>query len=291
MEENTLENDVQTVGEILRNARIKQGKTVSDASKELCIRKAYVEAIEKMEVGNLPPMPYALGFVRSYSDYLGLNSDRIVSSYRKTVTGDNDDDAENISHIEPSVPKLRHLFLGVAGLVILVAAWSYWPQLSQFKVETLTETSVVVPEPEIIDEAQSAAEGSAPEEDVSVQEDNQEISVVETEPEPEETVVEENTAVEENTEVEETQAQDEASGRIRFVLTGPSWVELRQGENVLLSGIYHKGFEYTVPAGEGMVISVGRYYNAEFYVDGKKVKVVSSLKHTNVNLDKFLQQD
>ena len=40
-----------------------------------------------------------------------------------------------------------------------------------------------------------------------------------------------------------------------------------------------------------MIISIGRYYNAEFYIDGKKAKVVSSLKHTNVNLDEFLKQD
>ncbi len=287
MEENTLENDVQTVGEILRNARIKQGKTISDASKELCIRKAYVEAIEKMEVGNLPPMPYALGFVRSYSDYLGLNSDRIVSSYRKTVTGDTDDDDENISHIEPSVPKFRHLFLGVVGLIALVTVWTYWPLQLPILPETdiQTSTSDVVPEPEIIDEVQSATEGSAPEEDIVLQEENQENAAPETE--TVETVTDENTVAEEETPV----AKEESAGRVRFVLTGPSWVELKQGENVLLSGIYHKGFEYTVPAGDNMIISVGRYYNAEFYIDGKKAKVVSSLKHTNVNLDEFLKQD
>lgn len=287
MEENTLENDVQTVGEILRNARIKQGKTISDASKELCIRKAYVEAIEKMEVGNLPPMPYALGFVRSYSDYLGLNSDRIVSSYRKTVTGDTDDDDENISHIEPSVPKFRHLFLGVVGLIVLVTVWTYWPLQLPILPETdiQTSTSDVVPEPEIIDEVQSATEGSAPEEDIVLQEENQENAAPETE--AAETVTDENTVTEEETPV----AKEESAGRVRFVLTGPSWVELKQGENVLLSGIYHKGFEYTVPAGDNMIISVGRYYNAEFYIDGKKAKVVSSLKHTNVNLDEFLKQD
>ncbi|MBO6281236.1 MAG: DUF4115 domain-containing protein [Alphaproteobacteria bacterium] len=290
MEENTLENEVQTVGEILRNARIKQGKTVSDASKELCIRKAYVEAIERMEVGNLPPMPYALGFVRSYSDYLGLNSDRIVSSYRKTVTGDTDDDIENVPHFEPSVPKLRHLLLGMFGLIILVAAWSYWQQLPQSEPEILTETSAVVPEPEIIDETQSAAEGSAPEEDAALLEESSENSVVGkeaiAEKEQGETITDENTKIEDS-----ISAQNETTGRIRFVLTGPSWVELKQGENVLLSGIYHKGFEYTIPEGEGMIISIGRYYNAEFYIDGKKAKVVSSLKHTNVNLDEFLKQD
>ena len=288
MEENIFENDVQTVGEILRNARIKQGKTISEASKELCIRKSYIEAIEKMDVSQMPQMPYALGFVRSYANYLGLNSDRIISSYRKTVTGDNQDEEENIAHLEPSVPKIRHLLFGFIGLVALFLVWSYWPEQIQIYTETEVSVNDVVPEPEIIDETQSATEGSAPEEDVSSQEEEY-VEQVEEKQQNNEGL--DNPPVESDAESSEKSQGDEKAGQIRFVLTGPSWVELKQGDNVLLSGIYHKDFEYEIPAEEGMVISVGRYYNAEFYIDGKKVKVVSSLKHDNVSLDKFLKKN
>lgn len=282
MEENNFESDVQTVGEILRNARIKQGKTVSEIAKELCVRKSYIDAMEKMEVEQLPQMPYALGFVRSYANFLGLNSDRIVSSYRKTVTGDDEETEEKEAHFEQSVPKLSHVLLGLLGLIALFVIWSFWPQLKQTDIsETETVVSDVVPEPEIIDETQLAVEGSAPEDDILPQEKYEEP--VDTD------VNKENT--ESGNEIANPETDATAEGRIKFELTGPSWVELKQGDNVLLSGIYHKGFEYTVPSGSNMVISIGRYYNAKFYIDGKEIKVVSSLKHINVELDEFLKQD
>ena len=77
--------EAQNVGELLRNTRLKKGKTLGDVSKDLCIRKFYLEAIESMDAANLPVMPYGLGFVRSYADYLGLNSSRITQAYRQVV--------------------------------------------------------------------------------------------------------------------------------------------------------------------------------------------------------------
>ena len=41
--------EIQNVGELLRNARLKSGKTISDAATELCIRRTYLEAIERVE--------------------------------------------------------------------------------------------------------------------------------------------------------------------------------------------------------------------------------------------------
>ena len=123
----SLENEAQTVGEIIRNARLKQGRTINDAAEELCIRKAYVEAIETMDLSKMPQMPYALGFVRSYADYLGLNSNRIVFLYRKAIMGDTAEEDENIQNEEPSVPNLKHLLFAFIGLIIVFAIWSSWP--------------------------------------------------------------------------------------------------------------------------------------------------------------------
>ena len=87
-----LENieEAQNVGELLRNTRLKKGKTLGDVSKDLCIRKFYLEAIENMDSKNLPQMPYGLGFVRSYAEYLGLNSARIVQAYRQVAYAEPD---------------------------------------------------------------------------------------------------------------------------------------------------------------------------------------------------------
>ena len=95
MEQNIDENEAQTVGELLRNARLKKGMTLSDVSADLCIRKSYLNAIENMDFANMPPMPFGIGFVRSYADYIGLNGDRIVSSYRQALLPVQENKANN----------------------------------------------------------------------------------------------------------------------------------------------------------------------------------------------------
>ena len=76
--------------------------------------------------------------------------------------------------------------------------------------------------------------------------------------------------------------------KIRISFAGPSWLELKQGDKVLLSGIYSKGFKYDVPNERGIIVSVGRYYNVDFYVDGKLTKIASAMKQTNISLDKYI---
>ena len=63
----TQQEEVQTVGEMLRNARLKRGITVAEVAEELCIRKAYITAIEDMDYDNIPPVPYGVGFIRNYA--------------------------------------------------------------------------------------------------------------------------------------------------------------------------------------------------------------------------------
>lgn len=54
------QEDVQTVGEMLRNARLKRSETVSEIADKLYIRKQYITAIEEMDYANIPPVPYGV---------------------------------------------------------------------------------------------------------------------------------------------------------------------------------------------------------------------------------------
>ena len=125
-----LENieEAQNVGELLRNTRLKKGKTLGDVSKDLCIRKFYLEAIENMDSKNLPQMPYGLGFVRSYAEYLGLNSARIVQAYRQVAYAEPDDDFQENNEDAPADeyagPSLRHVLIGLLGVAAIFAVWS-----------------------------------------------------------------------------------------------------------------------------------------------------------------------
>lgn len=292
-------DDAQNVGELLRNTRLKKGKTLGDVSKDLCIRKVYLEAIENLDTKNLPQMPYGLGFVRSYSEYLGLNSARIVQAYRQAAYADEGKEIINeenaASAPEYNGPGLLHICIGLIGIAAVFAIWSgvsSYSQSKQVPEEKEVLESDVVPEPVIIEEndaslsemgiddavnnGESSENLQNSEQDASVE--GAEKKVEKTEPEP---IAEEKTEDSDATTVPHMQ----------IVLSGPSWLELKQGNKVLLSGIYSKGFKYDVPNEMGFIVSVGRYYNVDFYVDGKLTKIASAMKQTNISLDKYISAE
>ncbi len=73
----------KTIGEILKEARKKQKKEIKTASRKLCIRKVYLEALENDKIKQLPGPAYTIGFLRSYAVYLKLNANSIVKKYQK----------------------------------------------------------------------------------------------------------------------------------------------------------------------------------------------------------------
>ena len=292
-------DDAQNVGELLRNTRLKKGKTLGDVSKDLCIRKVYLEAIENLDTKNLPQMPYGLGFVRSYSEYLGLNSARIVQAYRQAAyayEGKEIINEENAASApEYNGPGLLHICIGLIGIASVFAIWSgvsSYSQSKQVPEEKEVLESDVVPEPVIIEENDASLSEMGIDDAVNngessenLQNSEQEASVEgaekkveKTEPEP---IAEEKTEDSDATTVPHMQ----------IVLSGPSWLELKQGNKVLLSGIYSKGFKYDVPNEMGFIVSVGRYYNVDFYVDGKLTKIASAMKQTNISLDKYISAE
>lgn len=301
-------DDAQNVGELLRNTRLKKGKTLGDVSKDLCIRKVYLEAIENLDTKNLPQMPYGLGFVRSYSEYLGLNSARIVQAYRQAAYADEGKEIINeenaASAPEYNGPGLLHICIGLIGIAAVFAIWSgvsSYSQSKQVPEEKEVLESDVVPEPVIIEENDASLSEMGNDASLSemgiddavnngessenLQNSEQEASVEgaekkveKTEPEP---IAEEKTEDSDATTVPHMQ----------IVLSGPSWLELKQGNKVLLSGIYSKGFKYDVPNEMGFIVSVGRYYNVDFYIDGKLTKIASAMKQTNISLDKYISAE
>ncbi|GMA99380.1 RodZ domain-containing protein [Pelosinus sp. IPA-1] len=74
---------MQTVGEILRSEREKKGLSVKEIEVATSIRTLYITAIEEDNYSVIPGEVYLKGFIRNYSNYLGLNSQEIMDLYRK----------------------------------------------------------------------------------------------------------------------------------------------------------------------------------------------------------------
>lgn len=72
-----------TAGERLQEARLSQGLTLEDVSKSTKIKTSYLEFIEKGQYDKLPSASYAQGFVRNYTDFLGLPEEEIIAIFRR----------------------------------------------------------------------------------------------------------------------------------------------------------------------------------------------------------------
>ena len=70
------------VAALLRRRREELGRDVPTVARQLRIRAVYITAIEEGRLQDLPGTAYAVGFVRAYADYLGLDGNSIVGDYR-----------------------------------------------------------------------------------------------------------------------------------------------------------------------------------------------------------------
>lgn len=75
---------MQTVGELLREEREKKGLSIKDIETAISIRSLYINAIEEDNYSVIPGEVYLKGFIRNYANYLGLDGQEMVNSYRQS---------------------------------------------------------------------------------------------------------------------------------------------------------------------------------------------------------------
>jgi len=116
---------VDSIGQILRNARLGQDKSIQEASQTLKIRQIYLEAIENNKFAQLPGKIYIIGFIKTYAEYLQLDGEEIIRAYK---TGNLEESINTNLTFPTIVPedgmpnKLTLLF----GFIIAIAGYGGW---------------------------------------------------------------------------------------------------------------------------------------------------------------------
>ncbi|MEX0693186.1 MAG: RodZ domain-containing protein, partial [Rhodospirillales bacterium] len=113
------------VGALLRASRLRIGEDLRQVSDTLCIRYLYLEAIENCRYADLPGNTYAVGFIRSYAEHLGLDGDEVVRRYRAEQVGKKS--AVDLAFPTPvqdsGVPKGAIVFVGVLIALVVYGGW------------------------------------------------------------------------------------------------------------------------------------------------------------------------
>ena len=77
-----IEETMGQVGNILFEARKNKGLDISQVALDTNIEKVYIEALEQDDYKKIPAEAYVLGFLRNYSEYLGLDANEIIRQYK-----------------------------------------------------------------------------------------------------------------------------------------------------------------------------------------------------------------
>lgn len=280
--ENTeeLDIDIDDIGTILKSSRLKSKKSLEEISSELCIRKIYLIALEEGDYETLPPIPYGVGYVRTYARYLGLNPERAVKLY-KSASQTEEQNNENEEQEKAEVNKIsgKHIVVGIISLLAIYAAWSFYSNMNAAQTiptQSIEEKNTNVEEN--MAEEITITSDSAPEIVETTVETAPETEVKETEiPE----TVEQTPIPEEPVVVEKTVENN----KVVVEFTGESWVELKDKKKVYFQGVYHEGDKKEIDYIGNLFLSVGRPENIKIYIKGAEKDILAKKRKMNIPLD------
>jgi cytoskeleton protein RodZ len=132
---------MREVGAQLRQVRLERGEELEEVAEHLRIKSTYLFGIEQGDLSRIPGRVYALGFLRSYADYLGFDGDDLIVQIKSTVANLTDRTRLRIRTPLPEsrLPKTPILVISMVAIAAIYAGWSYLGQSGQLAVETVAE--------------------------------------------------------------------------------------------------------------------------------------------------------
>jgi cytoskeleton protein RodZ len=123
-------NDLRglSVGEILRRTRMHYGRSLEEVESVIRIRTSLLEAIEADDSAKLPGRVYAIGFIRSYAEYLGLDGAQIVELYKQQLGQSALRPQYNfpVGADESKRPDLTIFLVSIVGLLIVGGCYHFF---------------------------------------------------------------------------------------------------------------------------------------------------------------------
>lgn len=250
------------VGEILRRGREHYGQSLEQVEANLRIRASMLLALENGDVDQLPAKVYALGFVRTYAEYLGLDGDKMVQIFKHQTVGNRA--APDLRFpIPASESKLPPWPLAVAFAIIgvvLIGVWAFYNTDDRSAVENIPSVAEVMGEGDFV----------GPKLPNNWEEFKARRELAENEP------------------VEPAVAPEPEEEGIVLNIVENSWVEIRDAKGkAIVSQVLKKGEQYFVPDRPDLTMSLGNASGVEIILDGKALPLLGRRGQVrrNVSLD------
>ena len=136
-------NPVPSVCTVLHEARLRGGYSVADAARVLRIQEHYLQALEDGRFDEIPGDTYAIGFLRSYSGFLGLEPDEIIESFKRERGLDKSEQrlAFPLPTRDSPRPKLWLVLLVLVLAGLAYGGWQYQSTDGQIATDLVADVS------------------------------------------------------------------------------------------------------------------------------------------------------
>jgi cytoskeletal protein RodZ len=113
---------MESIGEKLRLARERNNLTHDQIARETHVAKRFLKALEDEDFSVFPGETYALGFLRSYAEYLGLDAEELIGIYRNIKIQEQPLPMNELLESQPRHIPLRTIVIIAAAVLVVAAA-------------------------------------------------------------------------------------------------------------------------------------------------------------------------
>ena len=159
----------ESIGSILRAARERRNVEISEAAAAMKLTPSLLDRIENDDTGSIPAV-YLRGYIRSYANMLGIDSEPLLSLLSVPELEDIKETARERTIISRTRGwrKVKYLSI-IAALAMVALSASYVYRQRMFQNEEIMAESVLLPE--VADEDDALAAEAMPEDDAAHEED------------------------------------------------------------------------------------------------------------------------
>ena len=269
--------NIEDMGSLFIDARVKKGLTQEDASKILKVRISAIKQIESgEELGSLGSA-YRLGFLRSYAKLVDLDPENIIKNYKSS----NSEKNIKFDYNFPSVTKEKKSLLPIIALctflfsLVIYSSW-YYLNINNLETENKNITYLDSDNNNLdyvkIEDKKNTPPNNSDKinsENVVISEkvtsniitdENFQNKVVDSNEDGSKILLEPNTLTETSISNETSAIANERTPKEEMVLksSGNSWVEIEDLDgNSYLTRLMRSGETFVVPDKKGLTLSTG----------------------------------
>ena len=238
---------METVGQILSSERNSKNLSINDIAAELKISKNIIINLENDNIKNNPDIIFNIGHLRSYSNFLELDTDTIIKKFKNDLSFNINKEKKNITPIvENNFFKIERFF--AASLILIVFSSFYF--LFIYENNNQIDYALVPDIPESLEPIIEKA--NTFDNDLS-QENDSNISDL----------------INNSSAIASIEIDENISTVATLKILNPTWLQLRdENNNIVLSKLMDKDEEFSYELNLNYNITAGNAGNILVLIDG-----------------------